>query len=103
MTKLGQDVCPKLGLTTLSDFSSSKNTMLVITHLSIDWSTEGVATGGEVGARVLVLEHDLAVSVPEVPLAHNSPNISGVSISSLAKRRNLLPKATIIFSWVIQG
>ena len=74
--------------------------MLVITHLSIDWSTEGVATGGEVGARVLVLEHDLAVSVPEVPLAHNSPNISGVSISSLAKRRNLLPKATIIFSWV---
>ena len=53
--------------------------MSVLYYLSVDWSAEGVPAGGEVGAGVLMLEHDLVVPPPEVPLAHHLPHVPRVT------------------------
>ena len=54
-------------------------------HLAVDGTAKGVTAGGEEGARVLVLQHNLFVPIPVITLAHHLPNIARVTDPVLAE------------------
>ena len=56
-----------------------------ISYLSLNGSSKGVTTGREEHASVSMFEHHVVVSCPVVSLAHHSPHVSSVSVSSLTK------------------